>query len=222
MLCPHCDFAQPLPDTSAPSPPERSEPAARQLADVPSNDAPVVGDSILITRRQLTAIGGLLIGTGLIAFGLGWMFGRGSGGSIDSGERGPVTLSGRVRGIEGESIAFCFSASNLPERKQQVEHATVEQLLQDKSISQSLQQIDAKLVRIDQARPFQFEMPSAGQYFVLVLSDRRGRNEQMPDTQTLAQVGRYFLRGDQLLGRFRWAWVSVELESNQEITIDLE
>ena len=134
---------------------------------------------------------------------------------------GPVVLSGQVHGNSGEAVLICFSANNRPEQKQEVRHATVEQLLSDRSLSESLQQFGAKLVQVSGAGRFRVEMPTPGEHFLLVLTDPGGRPPERPTTETLARLGRYFLRGDQLLGRFRWSWSEIELNVDEEIAIDM-
>ena len=134
---------------------------------------------------------------------------------------GPVVLSGQVRGASGDAVLFCFSASRRPEQKQGLRHVTVEQILGDQSLRESLQQFGAKLVQVSGAGRFRVEMPTPGEHFLLVLTDPGGRPPERPTTKTLARLGRYFLRGDQLLGRFRWSWSEIKLNVDEEIAIDI-
>ncbi len=213
IACPHCSTVQPVPSASLATPPASANSAS------PGDSA--TRDGLLITSRQLWAFGGLVLATGLIAFGLGWKFGMASAKSAKAERHGPVRLSGQVRGAAEGAVLFCFSEKKRPEQKLELQHSTVDQLLGDQALSDSLQQFGAKLVQVNGAGRFQVEIPAPGEHYLLVLSDRRGTKSDRATTQTLARLGRYFLRGDQLLGRFRWSWTELELNADEEITIGI-
>jgi len=83
----------------------------------------------------------------------------------------------------------------------------------------AIRMLGGAYTRADADGAFDLRLPSAGQYFVLVLSRNRYRDASEPPSHAdLAQIGGYFLPATELLGDHRYQWKSVQVRADQRLS----
>ncbi|MCA9218002.1 MAG: hypothetical protein KDB27_33255 [Planctomycetales bacterium] len=208
-LCPCCSTSDPLQAVVVPPPVSES-------AFSENKPGPETRTGVVLSPFQLGAVGCLLISTGVIAFGLGVLCGQRN--AVPDANRVPqrTTISGRVHDFPEGSVLICLPVNSRPEQKLALAHNSTEELLSDQLPGKQLAAIDGRVSGINSDGRFQIDLIVPGEYFFLCLADGPSSG---PDTRTLAQLGRYFLRGNELLKRFQWRWVRKRIDADADFAV---
>jgi len=81
-----------------------------------------------------------------------------------------------------------------------------------------IRRMGGDVIRCSRDGEFETELPGRREYFVLVVSksQRRSGNSEVPK-KTAAELGRYFLPYDDLLGDHAYSWTRVKLNSDRNL-----
>lgn len=91
---------------------------------------------------------------------------------------------------------------------------------QDPQLLQGIRELGGDFARANDSGDFQLRVPDRGKYFVLVLSRNKVRSANDPlKPAHLAQMGRYFLPADQLVGNNRYEWREETIRRDQSLNV---
>jgi hypothetical protein len=109
---------------------------------------------------------------------------------------------------------------NRPEEKLNLDSESIHHLATDSNLLNSIRAFGGEIASADELGNFAAVLPDADEYFVLALVEQDS-SPMIADTRTLAELGRYFLYGDQILTRFAWSWSSETVYDGATISIEL-
>lgn len=207
--CPHCNHPQTVPSESPVVPP----PTDLVAPPNPSN-------GIVLSRRQATALGGLVLASSLASFCLGWLFGRTPTPEYTVTADLKCTVDGKIGNSRRPATVVFLPLHNRPEEK--VALPALQNISNNAELLRIVRAIGGGITSADKTGEFSIVLPSADEYFVLVLAERDNSiTSTAPDTRTLAQLGRYFLHGDQILAQSAWSWTRKHIRDGTRVVIDL-
>jgi hypothetical protein len=188
---------------------------------------------VAVPRYILYVQGALLGFIGLICFALGML----AGGSVFSRPEPagpqPVKLEGTVSYARGSRVAADASAVviALPQVQEQLdERIPIVGLRPDETPPEAtargleiIRTLGGSYTRADDQGRFSLELPNRGKYFVLVLSaEGKSGAGQLPPTEDILRMGRYFENAADLLGRNQYQWTAENLRADRQINVVFE
>jgi phage FluMu protein Com len=196
-----------------------------------SADRPPPVGMILLSRQTLVFQGILLAVLPIAGVALGYFFGRcDSRPPVDAAPLKPareeVLMQGKIVweettgdnggeivGDEGAVIivlpdgVFPESTLSIQDIRPQDPHPS--------SDNKSLKKIDelgGLYARADALGLFPLVFPDSGKYHILLISRNAARPQDTPiDEDDLGEIKRYFIRGDDLIGRYKYRWSTEEI-----------
>ncbi len=201
---------------------------ADPITTVPTN---VNIDRVSLPRTVLYAQGILLAVVAVIAFVFGVLVGGGQAEPEPAQVVAqPCTVSGQVKYLtqngteipdEG-SVVIVLPQDHRPSAEQR---ASVEGLRpsdpqpqENHSALRAIRMFGGAYTRTDVDGAYDLRLPSAGDYFLLILSRNRNRDaNEDPVRADLAQIGGYFLPATELLRGHRYEWKSVTVRRDQTL-----
>ena len=213
----------------------REAPPLRSAASV-SASAQELGfdpDRVSISRRAIYALGALLAGLSLVAFGLGYAVGgAGSGASAAAKQppAGPFRLDGRLTfqrdgqdlGDEGAVVVVLPKGATLGEKIPITGLSPGDSPpADDHQGVRAIQTLGGTYRRADKEGRFEVTVPTGGKYYLLVLSNnsRRGGDEKIKPAE-LGAMARFFAGAADLIADRRYAWNELDVEADQEVDYD--
>lgn len=196
----------------------------------PSRLTSVPSDKILLSRRVLYVEAALYVTVAAIAFGLGYLAGRGGWSAASKEEadvqmrvpvEGRVTLiprTGSQRGDEG-ALVIVLPAGKLPGKRLPVAGLRPDDPPPAKgdAVSLALAEFGAAVARADVSGAFTLFVPAAGSYRILIISRQAIREANGPLEQSdVSECGEYFDAPTDLLKRFRYRWLTKDIRRGVE------
>ncbi len=188
-------------------------------------------ERVSIPRSVLYAQGILLAVVAMVAFVFGLLVGGGRAApeSAEAIAR-PCTVNGHVRYLtqngaeipdEG-TVVIIVPQDHHPSAEQR---SPIEGLRPSDPLPQenhpalrAIRMFGGAYTRTDADGAYDLRLPSAGAYFVLVLSRNRYRDANAEAVRAdLAQIGSYFLPATELLGEHRYQWLSINVRADQTL-----
>lgn len=197
------------------------------------DDRPVDERRVAVPRAALYTQGVLLAIVALVFFILGLMTGSsGSGGGANDAPQACVIEGSVVRQEAGQAVPDDGAiVVILPQnaRPDPTNKFPAQPLMPGSSSEETDQQLRSGIrdlggdfVRVDAMGEFTLNVPDRGKYFVLVLSRGAVRPAgELPKPTDLAQIGRYFLPADELLGNSRYVWQDETVRGDRRMKFDL-
>lgn len=242
------DAAGPVPAAPPPNTP-RSDEESDQYAspfEVFDDDAEIVyaegygreePERFLVSRTRLAIPrayvylqGALLVAIAVLSFALGWAFGGSGSYRTDEAPQGPVTLTGivEVDGYDGP-IAASEGAlvAILPSGRRPAEKIPVDglrpneigRIVPPRTLS-AIREMGGALAVSDARGEFRAELPTPGEYHVLVvLPDVYRPTTSQIALADLARLGDYFLLPDQLIGDCRYSLQTERIRETERIDV---
>ncbi|MCA9164003.1 MAG: RNHCP domain-containing protein [Planctomycetales bacterium] len=197
------------------------------------DDRPVDEQRVAVPRAALYTQGVLLAVVALVFFILGLMTGSsGSGGGANDAPQACVIEGSVARQESGQTVPDDGAiVVILPQnaRPDPTNKFPAQPLMPGSSSAETDQQLRGGIrdlggdfVRVDATGEFTLNVPDRGKYFVLVLSRSAARPPgELPKPTDLAQIGRYFLPADELLGNSRYVWQDETVRGDRRMKFDL-
>jgi len=185
-------------------------------------------ERVSIPRNILYLQGILLALVAIVAFVFGILVGGGSSTAPEQVSGQPCNVGGHVRYLTQNGAEIPDEGAVVIIVPQDA-HPTIEQRAAVEGLRpsdphpqenhpalQAIRKLGGAYARTDQNGAYDLRLPTAGQYFVLVLSRNRYRDAaENPVRADLAQIGGYFLPATDLLGDHRYEWRSVSVRVDQ-------
>jgi hypothetical protein len=221
------------PITSAPitTTPAASSPAGVQTA--PVHAAPRAADVmarlksrpedalLLLSRRAVYALAGLLFGVALLGFAAGYLIGRGRpGAAIAGGEEAAETAAADPVALEGsliysaspgqyqpdaEALVLALPVEKRPTEKLSLTAATVSNA--DAAAANAVHGLGGAFVHANSDGEFQLVVPRSGDYYLLLVSKHVKRAADKPiEVAVLHELGAYLANPSELIGAYKYVW----------------
>ncbi len=189
-----------------------SEPGTRKNPDTLSRP-------LHISRTAFYSIGGLIVGTAIVAFLLGWTMGRETrfhespavgGGTWHrvSGRISFLTQRGKSA-ADAESVVVALPANRKPDEKfdSSVLRPEIAPNNVPTPLLQAIRAFGGGYTRVDRNGTYDLELPSAGEYYILVISNHATRPaSRQPSTPEIVEMGRFFTRASELIAKNDFIW----------------
>lgn len=203
--------------------PEPELPKEPLASDVPA--------SVTVPRYVLYTQGFLLGAVALVFFVFGLIVGSRSRLEIGTaGDRQPVIVSGFIRyqgekeseHPDGGSVVLLLPASKQPDENVSAAELGPEEaeLGRNHQVRRMLHSLGGDYTRADEQGHYRVRAPSAGRYFLLVISKHTQRPENdYPAANDLAQLGRYVVPATELLKQHCYRWKELLLRDDKQLNV---
>ncbi len=169
----------------------------------------------------------------IAAFILGVFFERASNGTRGAHLISPRSVTGRVAyrtelgalAGDSEAVVIVVPTDHRPDEKLDVAALRPEAPPPGEThpTIAKLRSIGGDFARAGPDGDFALEVPNAGKYFVLMISGHLPRPAgQQPTNQELAQIARYFVPADELLGMNAYRWSEELVRDNVKLSHTFE
>lgn len=173
---------------------------------------------VQVTRSTLYAMGGLLVAVAIASFVLGWAMGR---DAMFAGQAISPNTKHRIYGRltfdtdrgetwpDSEAVVIALPSNHRPDEKIEIAGLRPDVPPPDGQhlAVQAIRSIGGDFQRTNRTGDFELVVPSAGDYFVLMISSHLPRSaDQPPTTKEIVELGNYFKQADALLGRNDFHW----------------
>jgi hypothetical protein len=207
--------------------------------DSPSSDATVFAHPelgqiprgmILFSRRTVYVQGILFAVVGVVAFGAGYLIGRGNA-SVDllvareQAEKHPVLLEGKLayKSSDGTpepderavAIAIPRDADLNSTLSARGLRPTDRELADTKKSIQEIEECEGAFARADAAGTYSLVLPQQGEYHLLLISAHAMRPaDGAVNELDLIEMQEYFSSPDYLIGDFKYVWIPLDVGSD--------
>jgi len=196
--------------------PIQNAPHSRQS---PNKSLSPFGGTLEITRAALYSIGGLIAGVALVAFLLGWSMGRESrfqespsvgGGTWQrvSGRISFLTQQGKTV-ADAESVVIVLPANREPDEK--FDYTSLRPNVAPTNVPttllQAMRTLGGGYTRVDRNGTYDLELPSAGEYYILIISSHETRpSSRQPSTTDVTEMSKFFKGPLDLIAKNDFVW----------------
>ena len=192
--------------------------SAPDLFSLPATQSrPFGGGTVEMTRTALYTIGGLIVGVAVLAFLLGWSFGSEMGTQRQSVNSSPRTVSGQIhyatkqgrKASDSEAVVIAWPTSRKPDEKLDVAglRPNVAPAKVPKSTVHAIRSLGGDFARTDRNGVYELELPAAGEYYLLVISNHVSRPAgQQPTTVEVIEIGQFVTKATELLSVNDYVW----------------